>query len=68
MNTLSKRMRDECCGTCCDKVDISQQIALFERQRNAIAREAIEKLLRETRPDTVLTVWLDNEYPIEKGE
>jgi len=57
-------MRDECCGTCCDKVDISQQIAQLERQRNAIAREAIDKLLQECGPNMVLSVWLDNEYPI----
>lgn len=64
MNTLSKRMREECCGTCCDKVDISQQIALLERQRNAIAREAIEKLLNDWPLDMDLTTWLNQEYPI----
>lgn len=64
MNTLSKRMREECCGTCCDKVDISQQIATLERQRNAIAREAIEKLLNDWPLDMDLTAWLNQEYPI----
>lgn len=64
MNTLSKRMREECCGTCCDKVDISQQIALLERQRNAIAREAIKKLLNDWPLNMDLTAWLNQEYPM----
>jgi len=57
-------MREECCGTCCDKVDISQQIAQLERQRNVIAREAINKLMNQWPIGMKLEAWLNQEYPI----